>query len=227
METVNQTGVADVTTRKAYAQMFLSKRLLQRDIMGEGALAKALAAGKYVHMAKLTSLLRNDELAYNAMVRGESVRKPVAIDKSSLAPTNPLLSLLLQPDIDGNTIFHWATARGDLQALKRLLAGVASNDLYAIITALPNTAGVTLYQMVSDPEAAKRRIITAAMNKTVVAARAKLMVDGISTPDGDVRDFLVARATEVLDLAKSVGRNGPMPPSFRLPRRAEPETRAS
>lgn len=227
METVNRTGVADVTTRKAYAQMFLSKRLLQRDKMGEGALVKALAAAKYTHMAKLTSLLRNDDLAYNAMVRGESVRKPVAIDKSSLAPTNPLLSLLLQSDIDGNTIFHWATARSDLQALKRLLAGVASNDLYAIITALPNAAGVTLQQMVADPEAAKRRIIKAAMDKTVVAARAKLMVDGISSLDDDVRDFLVARATEVLDLAKSVGRNGPLPPSFRLPRRADPETRAS
>lgn len=217
METINQTGVADVTTRKAYAQMFLSKRLLQRDRMGEGALVKALAAGKYTHMAKLTSLLRNDDLSYNAMVRGETVRKPVAIDKTSLAPTNPLLSLLLQPDVDGNTIFHWATARSDLQALKRLLAGVASNDLYAIITALPNAAGVTLYQMITAPEAAKQRIIKAAVDKAMVPSRAKQMVDGISALDGDVRDFLAARATEVLELAKSVGRNGPLPPSFRLP----------
>lgn len=227
METINQTGVADVTTRKAYAQMFLSKRLLQRDRVGEGALVKALRAGKYAHMAKLTSLLRNDDLSYNAMVRGETVRKPVAIDKTSLAPTNPLLSLLLQPDVDGNTIFHWATAQSDLQALKRLLAGVASNDLYAIITALPNAAGVTLAQMVAEPEAAKRRIIKAAMDKSISPARAKPMVDGLSSLDADVRDFLAARAAEVLELAKSVGRSGPLPPSFRLPRRTAPETQAS
>lgn len=223
METVNQTGVSDVTTRKAYAQLALSRRLLVRDRTGEGALFKALAAGKLTHLAKISSLLRNDDLAYNAMVRGETVRKPVAIDKTSLAPTNPLLSLLLQPDMDGNTVFHWAVARSDLQALKRLFAGLASNDLFAVIAALPNAVGLTLLQMVREPEAAARRVLQGFADPE----RAQAFAQGIAAVDGDVRDFLVARAEEVLDLAKSVGRSGPLPPSFRLPqqtRGAKPAT---
>jgi hypothetical protein len=216
-ETVSQMGAPDVTTRKAYAQLYLARRLLKRDKSGEGTLFKALAAGKYNHMAKITSLLRNDDLVINTLVRGETVRKPVTVDKTSLAPTNPLLSLLLQRDLDGNTVFHHAVARNDLQALKRLLSGLASNDLYAIIQSLPNKAGVTLMQMICDAETAKRRLFKAAVDKIISPPRAKAMVDGLAALDPDIRDFLLARVKEIDELAKSLGRKAPLPPTFRLP----------
>ena len=216
-ETIRSMGLPDITSRKAYAQLYISKRLLRRDKHGEGTLFKALFAGKHTHMAKITSLLRNDELAITTLVRGETVRKPVTVDKGSPAPTNPLLSLLLQPDGDGNTVFHHATARSDLQALKRLLSGLAANDLYAIIMSLPNRVGVTLIQMVNDPEAVKRRMFTGARNKVISPARAKAMVDGVLALDNDVKDFLLARVKEIDELAKSVGRKGPLPPTFQLP----------
>jgi hypothetical protein len=219
-ETVDQMGASDVTSRKVYAQVYLSKRLLRRDRHAEGTLFKALAASKYNHMAKITSLLRNDDLALNTLVRGDTVRKPVPVDKASPAPTNPLLSLLLQQDIDGNTVFHLAVARNDLQALKRLLTGLAPNDLYAIVLSLPNKAGVTLIQMVVNPDVAKRKMVKAAVDKIISLARAKPIVEGLSAPDADVRDFLIARIREIEDLAKSVGRKGPLPPSFRLPQTA-------
>ncbi|MTJ82208.1 MAG: hypothetical protein F8N37_14540 [Telmatospirillum sp.] len=216
-ETISQMGAPDVATRKAYAQLYLAKRLLRRDKSGEGLLFKSLAAGKYNHMAKITSLLRNDDLTINTMVRGETVRKPVTVDKTSPAPTNPLLSLLLQQDQDGNTVFHHAVAASDLQALRRLLSGLAPSDLYAIIQSVPNKVGVTLMQMISDPELVKRRMFKAAVDKIIAPARAKKIVDGVAALDGDVRDFLIARVKEIEELAKSVGRKGPLPPSFHIP----------
>lgn len=216
-ETIATTGAADVTTRKAYAQMYLSKRLLRRDRNGEGLLFKALAFSKHSHMAKISSMLRNDDLVITTLVRGEMVRKPVTVDKTSLAPTNPLLSLLLQQDEDGNTVFHQAVARGDLQSLKSLLAGLAPNDLYALIRSFPNKAGVTLAMMVADADTAKKRLFKAAMDKMIAPSRAKAMADGLANVDGDVRDFLLARVKEIDELAKSVGRKGPLPPSFKVP----------
>jgi hypothetical protein len=216
-EAINSVGAPDVATRKAYAQMYLSKRLLRRDKYGEGALFKALFAGKYNHMAKITSLLRNDDLVISTVVRGETVRKPVVVDQGSPAPNNPLLSLLLQTDVDGNTVFHHAVARNDLQALKRLLSGLAPNDLHAIITAVPNKVGITLGQMVEAPDKVCRRLFKAAVDKVVAPARAKSMVDGLAGLNPDIKNFLQARVAEIEELAKSVGRKGPLPPSFRVP----------
>lgn len=217
IETAGTIPVPDIATRKAYVQRLFAKRMLVRDKGGEGVLFKALAAQKHAHMVKITSLLRNDELAVNVMQRGETIRTPFLVDKDSPAPTNPLLSLLLQQDPDGNTVFHWAMVRNDLQALKRLLSGLAPNDLHAIITAFPNRAGITLLMMVSDPETAARRLYKAAMAKVVTTTRAKQMVAAMAHIDNDARDFLLARVAEIEELAKSVGRKGPLPPTFRLP----------
>jgi hypothetical protein len=215
-ETVANMGLPDITARKAYAQAYLARRLLRRDKYAEGTLFKALAANKYNHISKISSLLRNDNLTINTLVRGETIRKPVIIDKSSPAPSNPLLSLLLQQDMDGNTVFHVAALRGDLQALKRLLSGLAPNDLYAIIHSVPNKAGVTLIQMVEDPETAKRSLFNAAVRKVIVPSRAKTMVDGLAALNADVRNFVLSSVKDIEELAQSVGRKGPLPPSFQL-----------
>ena len=217
VEVAERMPAPDIATKKAYLQRLFANRMLARDNTGEGVLFKALDAQKYSHMAKITSLLRNDDLVVNVMQRGETIRKPFIIDKDSPAPTNPLLSLLLQQDADGNTVLHWATVRSDLQALKRLLSGLAPNDMYAIITAFPNKAGVTLLMMVNDPEGSSKKLFKAALDKAMVPARAKQMVDAIGKIDPDVKDYLLARINEIEELAKSVGRKGPLPPTFRLP----------
>jgi hypothetical protein len=217
METVRTMGAADTTTRKTYAQLYLAKRILRRDNAGEGLLFKALFAGKHTHMAKISSLMRNDELRIFTMVRGERVYKVVTVDKTSLAPNNPLLSLLLQQDVDGNTVFHHAVARGDLRALRLLTAGLAPNDLYGIMTAFPNKIGLTLMQMASDTEGAKKRLFVAAKAKVISEARAKAMVMALASTNNDVRDYLIAQIKEIEDLAKSVGRKGPLPPTYTVP----------
>jgi ankyrin repeat protein len=217
IETVTTMGASDVATRKTYAQLLLAKRILRRDAAGEGLLFKTLASKKYTHLAKISSLMRNDELKIVHMVRGERVRKPVTVDKTSPAPENPLLSLILQQDRDGNTVFHYAVTSDDLRAIRYLLAGLAPNDMHAIITALPNKIGLSLMDLATDPEGSKKKLFVAAKANVISQSRAKIMVTGLSLSKGEVRDYLVKELNEIQELAKSVGRKGPLPPTFTLP----------
>lgn len=215
-ETVNALGAPDTVTRKSYAQSYLAKKLLRRDSRGEGVLFKALFAEKHMHMRKITSLLHNDNLIVKIMQRGEAIRKDVMVDKTSVAPCNPLLSLLLQQDVEGNTVLHHAVMRNDLQAIKGLFSGLAPNDMYAIIKSFPNKAGLTLFGLLNIEEV-KARLARAVQQRAIAPQRAKDMLMSASSVDDDMRGFLDARIKEIDELAKSVGRREPLPPNFKLP----------
>src|SRR3546814_4538432 len=156
-ETLSAMAPPDVATKKAYRQAVLCRRLLLQDKLGEGVLFKALAAGKHAHMRKLTSLLLNDDLVIKKLVRGEPVRQPLPVDKSSPAPSNPLLSLLLQRNRAGETIFYRAVLMGDQTALEGLFYNMPSNDVYAILTGIPNRGGLSLVDL-ATPEKAKQTL---------------------------------------------------------------------
>jgi hypothetical protein len=204
-ETVSAMGAPDVATRKSYAQSYLSKKLLRRDRQGENVLFKALSAGKHMNMRKITSLLHNDNLAIRVLVRGEAVRKDVVVDKTSPAPCNPLLSLLLHQDTEGNTVLHHAVMRDDVQALKWLFSGLAPNDMYAIIRSVPNNAGLTLLSM-TQPDTVRAKLGQAFAAKLLSPQRAKQIFVALSALDQDIKEFLEARLKEIDELAKSVGR---------------------
>lgn len=220
-ETVNAMGAPDTATRKSYGQAYLAKKLLRRDKNGENVLFKALFVGKHNHMRKISSLLHNDNLVMRTTVRGESIRKDLVVDKTSPAPCNPLLSLLLQQDIEGNTVLHHAILRNDVQALKWLFAGLAPNDMYAIIKSFPNRAGLTLLGMV-QPEVVRAKLGQAVGAKILTPQRAKEVFVALHAVDQDLKDFLDARLKEIDELATLVGRKEPLPPSFQLPRHARP-----
>jgi hypothetical protein len=215
-ETVNNMPAPDAATRKNFAQQHLARMLLRRDRRGEGVLFKAVFAGKPAHMSKITSLLHNDNLVVRIQQRGETVRQDVIVSKTSPAPSNPLLSLLLQQDVDGNTVMHHAVLRNDLQSLKLMLSGIAPNDMYAIIKSLPNRAGLTL-QILTQPEVAKARLGAAAMKNLIPSVRAKEMFMALTRIDADMKGWLDARMKEIDELAASVGRKEPLPPTFQLP----------
>lgn len=218
-ETINSMGAPDAATRKSYAQTYLSKKLLRRDKRGENVLFKALFAEKHTHMRKITSLLHNDNLVVRQTVRGELIRKEVVVDKTSPAPSNPLLSLLLQQDVEGNTVLHHAVMRNDVQSLKWLFSGLAPNDMYAIIKSFPNHAGLSLLSM-TQPDMVKARLGRAMAAKLLSQQRAKEIFVALSGVDQDLRDFLAARLKEIDELASMVGRKEPLPPTFQLPKAA-------
>jgi len=216
-EVVNTIPAADTSARKVHAQIHLAKMLLRRDRRGENVLIKAILAGKHDHMSKITSLLYNDNLVIRVSQRGEMVRQDVIVAKNSPAPTNPLMTLLLQQDADGNTAMHHAVLRNDLQALKLLLSGIAPNDMYAIIKHLPNRAGLSLLTL-TQTEVAKARLGQAAMKQLIQPQRAKEMFMGLMKIDNDMRAWLDARIKEIDELAAAVGRKEPLPPTFQIPR---------
>ena len=215
-EVVNTMPSNDTATRKTFSQQHLAKMLLRRDRRGENAVFKCLQSGKHTHMSKVTSLLYNDNLVIKVSVRGEWVRQEVVVSKNSLAPSNPLLSLLLQQDTEGNTAMHHAVMRNDLQGLKLLLSGLAANDMYAIIKAVVNRAGLTLWGL-TQPDTAKAKLGQAAVNQWISPAKAKEMFMAIGHIDADMKAYLEARVKEIDELAQSMGRKEPLPPSFQLP----------
>lgn len=218
-ETVSQMAAPDTSTRKSYAQIYLAKKLLRRERTGRGVLFKTLFAAKHMHMRKITSLLYNDNIAIKQTVRGETVRKDVVIDKDSPAPNNPLLSLLLQQDMDGNTVMHHAVMRADLQALKGLFSGLPPNDIYAIIRSVPNKMGLSLLAL-TQPEAVKARLSQMVAAKRLTPDRAMNFLRTLPADNADVEGFLKANVAEVEDLAKSMGRKEPLPPTFQINRPA-------
>ncbi|MBK1663101.1 hypothetical protein CKO38_03275 [Rhodospirillum rubrum] len=214
-ETVVAMGVPDIATRKAYAQAYLARKLLRREHSGGGVLFSALKAGKHTHLRKITSLLRNDDLVIRTTVRGELVRKDLPVDKNSPAPTNPLLSLLLQRDKEGNTVMHRAVLTGDLQALKGFFSGLTPNDTYAIIRLIPNIWGLTL-ATACRPELVQAALAQAVKSGKLPMDRAKALFSAYPKDTRDIVHFIEETVNEIESLAKAVGRKEPLPPTFRL-----------
>ncbi|HET8727580.1 MAG TPA: hypothetical protein VFO41_08740 [Alphaproteobacteria bacterium] len=222
-ETLAAMAPPDVATKKAYRQAVLCRRLLLRDKLGESILFKALAAGKHAHMRKLTSLLLNDELAIRKLVRGEPVRQPLPVDKTSPAPCNPLLSLLLQRNGEGNTIFHQAVLVGDQTALEGYFYNMPSNDVYAIVTGIPNRGGLSLVDL-ATPERAKQRLIRAAQAGQISGPEAQETMRRVLAIPQEMRTYITGKVTEIEALAADTGHGGtggtPLPPTFDLAKAA-------
>jgi hypothetical protein len=93
--------------------------------------------------------------------------------------------------------------------------------MYAIIKSWPNRAGLTLH-ILTQPEAAKTRLGQAAMKNLIAPPRAKEMFMALSRIDNDMKGYLEARIKEIDELASSMGRKEPLPPTFQLPGQPPP-----
>ena len=214
-ETVVAMGPPDVVTKKAYRQVLICKKLLRRDTQGEGILFKGLQAGKHQHLRKLCSLLLNDEVCIKKLVRGEPVRQPIPVDPISPAPTNPLLSILLQRDAEGNTVFHHAMLLGNLAMLEGFFYGLPSNDIYAIITGVANGCGITLNDL-TEPETAKAKLVKAVKIGLLARTRGQEMLTEIASIDKDVRGYILKKMEEIESLASDTKGGRPVAPNFDL-----------
>ena len=216
-EAVMALAPPDVTSKKAYRQALLCRRVLRRDNAGEGVLFKALKVGNTMHLRKVTSLLINDDLHIGKLVRGEYTRQPVTIERSSPAPSNPLLSLLLQRGVSGNTMFHEAAFAGEKGVLEGCLLGLGSNDIYAILTAVPNAAGITLREL-GNFDLCRTRIHRATTQKAVTEAEGQTMLAQIGRVPADVVQAIQERIAEIRNLAADTKGGAPIAPSFELSR---------
>jgi hypothetical protein len=222
-ETVTGMGVSDVSTKKAYRQVLLCRRLLKRDKFMKGVLLKALAAKKHGHMRKMVSMLLHDELFVKKLVRGEPVRQDVVVDQTSPAPSNPLLSLLLQRDKENNTIFHACILENDARALSMCLFGLPSNDVYALVTRVPNGFGLTLIDML-NPDKVKLNMSAALQRGLTDPARAKEIIEKCEAIDKEMVEMINNKLQEINDLAETSRTGKPPEPNFDFKKLAETAT---
>jgi len=213
--TVHAMGPPDVATKKAYRQVVLCRRLLRVDRRGETVMFHCVRLAKIKFYQKMTNFLVNDEVAVKKLKRGEPVRTAVTIDKTSPAPSNPLLSVLLKRNRMGDTMFHIAARRGDREALEAFCYGLPSNDIYAIFTRVPDAVGLTLMDM-TQMDTVKTKLTQAVQNGRLKKETAQGLLKQIANAPRDATDFIVSKKLEIEELASDTKGGAPLSPSFDL-----------
>jgi hypothetical protein len=212
-ETVMGMSPPDVATKKVYRQAVLCRRLLKRDKARRTLLVHCLLLGRPVYLRKLAGMLLNDDLAIKKLVRGEPQPQPVVIDKTSPAPSNPLLSALLARDRRGDTLMHLAILHGDRDALEIALHGLASNDIHAMLTKVPDAAGTVPVEMI-DPEKAKARLGRAVKSGRLTTQVANARLKRLTKLDKEIADYITEKVTEIESLASDTKGGVPVAPNF-------------
>lgn len=214
-ETVTGMSPPDVATKKVYRQAVLCRRLLRRDRAKRTIFFHCLELDRLAYMQKLTGYLINDDLAIKKLVRGEPQLQPIVIDKHSPAPSNPLLSALLARDRMGDTLLHVAYRKGDRAALEALLYGLASNDVHAFLTRVPDGTGLTLTDM-TDMEKVKARLMRAIKAGRLSKDAAQERLRKIAKADKAAVDFVKDKISEIEALASDTKGGAPVAPTFDL-----------
>ncbi|MBK1698351.1 hypothetical protein [Rhodovibrio salinarum] len=212
-ETVVGMSPPDVATKKVYRQAVLCRRLLKRDKARRTLFVHCLLLGKTAYLRKLTGMLLNDELAIKKLVRGEPQPQPVVIDKTSPAPSNPLLSALLARDRRGDTLMHLAILQGDKGALEVALHGLASNDVHAMLTKVPDASGASPVEMV-DLEKAKARLGRAVKSGRLPMEVANARMKRLAKLDKGLRSYINDKIAEIEALASDTKGGAPVAPNF-------------
>jgi hypothetical protein len=222
-ETVLGMTPPDAATKKVYRQAVLCRRLLKRDRAGRTPLVHCLERDRLAYLRKLTGFLINDDLSIKKLVRGEPQAQPVVIDKTSPAPANPVLSALLARDRSGDTLLHAALLRAGGEGVGALLVGLASNDIHALLTRVPDGFGLTLQDAV-DPQRARTRLAKGVQAGRIAKDVAQGRLRALAALDAEAARFVTDKIAEIESLASDTKGGAPLAPSFDLRRTAEQVT---
>jgi hypothetical protein len=191
----------------------LCRRLLKRDKARRTLFVHCLLLGKPIYLRQLTGMLLNDDLAIKKLVRGEPQPQPVVVDKTSPAPHNPLLSALLARDRRGDTLVHLAILQNDREALELLMQGLASNDVHALLTKVPDAAGAVPLEMV-DVDKAKARLGRAVKAGRMPMELANARLKRLAKLDKELRRYVTDKIAEIEALASDTTGGTPVAPNF-------------
>lgn len=206
----------DLQMAKAQAQVFLYKRLARRDRLFQSALTKAIQADKAVFVTSCVRTLRNeDQILTRKDAKGQSIREPVVIDKTSPAPLNACMSQLLHMDVRGNTNFHTAVLMNRMDCLRKLMQGLSMIDLYTILARLPNRYNLTIADMCS-PEAAFKKLGPEVKAGRLPVEEAQQMLGTIKAIDKRMIEYLVEGIKKAEDQLNRTGGIAIAKPNFDL-----------
>ncbi|MBI3513336.1 MAG: hypothetical protein HY060_04630 [Proteobacteria bacterium] len=212
-------AATDLQLAKGQQQVFLYRRLGRRNRLFQSLLHKCIAADQPNYITAILGMLRNEEIVVlRRNGRSESGdREVLVIDKSSPAPANPALSLLLQQDARGNTAFHSAVLTSKLECLRKVFFGLSLIDSYAIIKRIPNRYGLTVSDLLSPKDAyGKLSVEIKAQRLTVEDAQA--LLNTIKASDRRVHEYMGEALRKAEDVIARTGGAKVAKPTFDLAR---------
>jgi hypothetical protein len=103
--------------------------------------------------------------------------------------------------------------RGDQPVLEGFFYGLPSNDIYAIITSVPNGSGITLVDL-TDAETAKAKLVRAVKIGLLAKPRGQAVLAQIDAMPSEVGDYILKKMDEIESLASDTKGGRPVAPNF-------------
>ncbi len=206
----------DQQMAKINQQVFIYRRLARRNRVFQGMLAKAVAADRPANVSAILRLVRNEPLVMlKRGPSGQTERELVVLDKTSPAPSNPTLSLLLQQDARGNTPYHAAVIANRADCLRKLLFGLSLVDVHAILTRIPNRHNLTVLDLLS-PKAAYEKLSGEIKAQRLTVEDAQAILANVKAGDTRIQEFLGEMIKKADDVIARTGGVKVAKPTFDL-----------
>ena len=200
----------------AQQQVLLYRRLSKRNRSAQNYLIKSVIGDRPKQIGVITTLLKNENLIVAQKdERGQTIHANVTVDEKSPAPRNPVLSMLLQQDVRGNTAYHTAAFLSRTDCLRRLFGNLSIMDSFMIVTKIPNRYGVTVQDSL-DPKLVKTKIGAQLKAGKINQADASQLVGLASKQDRDTKDFLNDLINRANDMLERTGGISEAKPTFDL-----------
>ncbi len=216
-ETYAEIAASDIQLAKSHQQIYMYRRLGRRNRVFQGLLHKAVQYDRPVLISSVMGILKNEELAVlKRDIKGGTTRELLVVDKTSPAPCNPAMSLLLQQDARGNLPLHTAVLGGRDDCLRKLLFGLSLTDAHALLNRVPNRQNLTILDLISVKHAHVK--LTAEIKaQRITVADAQAILQNIKDGNKRIQEFLMEAIRKAEDV---IARNGgkAMRPSFDLAR---------
>jgi hypothetical protein len=146
-------AATDLQLAKANQQVYIYRRLGRRNRLFQSILNKGVSYNKPGYVAAVLRMLRNEDLQTTKRnSRGETEREMLMVDKTSAAPFNPAMSLLLMMDARGNLPFHNAILGNRLDCLRKMFYGLSVMDSFVMMTRVPNRFGLTCTDLLNPQQ---------------------------------------------------------------------------
>lgn len=217
-DSTSSISAVDLQTAKAQQQIYIYRRLARRNRIFQSILTKCILSDHPEYIPMIMRMLRNEDLIIvKRNSRGETDREMLVVDKTSAAPGNPALSLLLQQDARGNLAFHTAVLAGRAEPLRKLFFGLSLIDCYAIVRRVPNRYGLTVGDLLS-PKDAYQKLAVEIKAQRISVADAQSLLNTIKVGDKRVGEFLAEAMRKAEDVIARTGGAKVAKPTFDLSR---------
>ncbi len=212
-------AAGDVQEARANQQIYMYRRLGKRSKVFQNCAMKAVIGDRANYLSQILGLLRLEEVAIaRRNMKGGTDREVIIVDKASPASANPALSLLLQQDARGNTMWHLAVLHNRPECLKKLLFGLSFIDTMTVLAKIPNRYNLTVMDLTSLKDA-HPKLAQEVKSGRMTLEDAQTWLTNIKMVDKRMIEFLADLLRKADDaMSRGGGAGSTLKPSFDLAR---------